>query len=188
MIQRPRVRPARPDDALGLALVQSASWRAAYPSLLPAAYLASLERAPLRRRWEAKLAAGGRGGDTLVLELGEVIGYCETGPCLDEPGLIGFAGEVFTLYLHPTWWGRGWGDLLLARALELLAQRGLFWVVIWVLADNARALRFYARHGFGLDGAARVDTLGGGEQRVVRTARSLNPVPLRGPAETGADR
>jgi ribosomal protein S18 acetylase RimI-like enzyme len=44
--------------------------------------------------------------------------------------------------------GRGIGRALMADALETLAARGWRHAVLWVLADNAHARRFYERGGW----------------------------------------
>jgi ribosomal protein S18 acetylase RimI-like enzyme len=56
--------------------------------------------------------------------------------------------EVEALYVEPAWRGAGLADSLLAHALAWAADKGVAVVQLYVTASNARALRFYARHGF----------------------------------------
>lgn len=55
---------------------------------------------------------------------------------------------VNTIWTHPDWRGTGVADLLMDHARLLSEERGLRGVSLHVWRDNARALAFYARHGF----------------------------------------
>ncbi len=59
-------------------------------------------------------------------------------------------GEAFIVEVAvaPDWQGRGVGTALVARALELLASRGVSDVSLGVTRANAAALRLYERTGF----------------------------------------
>ena len=60
--------------------------------------------------------------------------------------------ELYKLYVEPAFQGRGIGGRLLEHAVSALGARRL-----WVLERNARARRFYARHGFAPTGAQRFE-------------------------------
>jgi ribosomal protein S18 acetylase RimI-like enzyme len=169
-----RVRRARLADALDLARVEVASWRAAYRMLLPGPYLAGITVERCRDRWVRRLAASDDADDHWVLlHEDALVGFCTAGPSRAAPD---FAAEVFMLYLHPDRWCRGLGAALLEKALARLAARSFGWVYVWVLADNARARRFYGRFGLATDGERRLDRTGGRRVSVVRYAGVLNPV------------
>lgn len=69
---------------------------------------------------------------------------------------------MYALYVAPAWWSTGAGRALMGSALSALATNGYRRAVLWVLADNARARRFYDRAGFGADGGTNILTgLGG---------------------------
>lgn len=168
------VRRARLADALDLARVEVASWREAYRFLLPGPYLRGINVERCRGRWVRRLAAEHDSDDHWVLEHGgRVAGFCTAGPSRADPE---FSAEVFTLYLHPDRWCRGLGGELLTHATDALAARPFGWMHVWVLAQNARARRFYARHGLTPDGQRRIDRTGGRRLLVVRYAKPLNPV------------
>jgi GNAT superfamily N-acetyltransferase len=81
---------------------------------------------------------------------------------LTPAGRTGEVGELYALYLIPAWWSAGVGRTLMTSVLDALRGDRYRRVVLWVLADNARARRFYERAGFTLDGATNVLTgLGG---------------------------
>src|SRR5215831_1657889 len=81
---------------------------------------------------------------------------------LTPAGRAGDVGELYALYLLPAWWSAGVGRALMTSVLDTLRSHRYRRVVLWVLADNARARRFYERAGFTLDGGTNVLTgLGG---------------------------
>jgi GNAT superfamily N-acetyltransferase len=57
-------------------------------------------------------------------------------------------GEVWTLYVAPSHWGRGYGSALLRNAEDALAAGGRRDLALWVLDGNDRARRFYERAGW----------------------------------------
>lgn len=177
-----RVRSASPEDARDIARIHAASWRTAYRGLLPQGYLDAMNPFVLAARWQKRLRwdrsrPDSREQDILVVEHeGRVAGFAEIGPCVDDPDLVGFSGEVNMLYVEPDLVGRGLGRRLLGHGLRTLAEREYFWVVIWVLEDNQRARRFYERAGLRWDTAVRQDRFVNERVTVVRYARALNPV------------
>lgn len=72
---------------------------------------------------------------------------------LDQAREILTAAEPGSLYVNTFWVaerarGGGLADLLMEQALLWAGQAGLAGISLHVWADNARALGFYARHGF----------------------------------------
>jgi ribosomal protein S18 acetylase RimI-like enzyme len=81
---------------------------------------------------------------------------------LTPAGRAGGVGELYALYVTPAWWSAGVGRALMGSVLSALEDDGYRRVVLWVLADNARARRFYERAGFAADGGTNILTgLGG---------------------------
>jgi GNAT superfamily N-acetyltransferase len=173
-----RVRIADQTDAEDLARVHLRSWRWAYRGLLPDAYLARLRFDALAGRWFMRLADPDAETQVRVLERrGRVEGFITFGPQRDDPTWLGHAGEVHMLYLEPSLVGRGYGAALLDRARAELAERArCFWLVLWVLARNERARRFYEEQGLVTDGGHRWDPFGAQAVPVLRYAQALNPV------------
>jgi ribosomal protein S18 acetylase RimI-like enzyme len=91
---------------------------------------------------------------------------------LTANGRAGFVGELYALYVTPAWWSAGAGRALMDLVLASLEADGYRQVVLWVLADNARARRFYDRAGFAPDGGTNIITGLGGVLEV-RYAREL---------------
>jgi GNAT superfamily N-acetyltransferase len=67
----------------------------------------------------------------------------------DEAGAGAGAGEVFSIYVQPSWWGTKVGQRLLELAHEQLSQRYRE-AFLTVLAANPRARRFHERNGWEL--------------------------------------
>ena len=171
------VRPAHGGDAKALARVHLAAWRWAYRGLLPDRYLGRLSEDELAARWWRRLATPDTEETIRVLECdGRVAGFVSFGPFGDDPSWLGHAGEIYMLYLDPALVGLGFGAKLLARAFDELERCRCRWVVVWVLAKNERARRFYERAGLQLDDGRRWDPFDDRAVPVVRYAKALNPV------------
>lgn len=91
---------------------------------------------------------------------------------LTPAGQAGQVGEVYALYVTPAWWSTGAGRSLMGEALAALEADGYQRAVLWVLAANNRARRFYERAGFTTDGESNI-LAGLGGVLEVRYARPL---------------
>ncbi len=172
-----RVRTADAADADDLASVHLESWRWAYRGLLPDRYLNRLQKDELAARWWRRLVADPLDESILVVvHEDRVGGFVTFGPRRDDPSWLGYSGEIYMLYLAPDLVGKRLGQRLLSAAFEDLARVRCHWVVVWVLAKNERARRFYERAGMQLDGARRWDPFGDRAVPVMRYAKALNPV------------
>jgi GNAT superfamily N-acetyltransferase len=70
------------------------------------------------------------------------------------------AGELYSIYVLPESWGSGAAPDLMAEVKDWFAQEGYATAMLWVLADNPRARRFYEREGWRAEGT-RIDTVRG---------------------------
>lgn len=163
------VRPARPDDARGIARVHVRGWQSAYENLLPREFLDGLSIDQRESKWRRMLVEPPTPASRVVVataDAGHVIGFAAIGPArdTDADGL----GELMALYLLPAHVGRGVGHELHDAATALLAVAGFPGAILWVLRENARARAFYERHGWTADGIAKHAMLGGTQQVEVR--------------------
>jgi GNAT superfamily N-acetyltransferase len=137
------IRPARPEDAAGIAAVQVASWRTTYPGIVPDDYLAGMNVEAATKRWVANLAAG------------EALNYVAE----DESGTIGFVSggklrepvgeydaELWAIYLLKEKQGSGVGRRLVQALGDALRACGYRSMIVWVLQENS-AVHFYKRMG-----------------------------------------
>ena len=137
------VRPARPKDAHALATAYEEAWRGAYQGIIP--HL-DLERMIARRGagWWARVLQ--RQASLLVLDFqGKVAGYVTFGRC--RVGRGPYRGEIFELYLGPTYQGLGLGTKLFEGARQKLRDWRMHGLLVWALADNDAACDFYLRLG-----------------------------------------
>ena len=122
-----RLRPYRATDEDALIALWQRTWQYAYPSIDFA------ERLPgWRQRWRAELVPASR---ITVAE--------------NDEGAVGFvtldgSGYLDQLVVAPEAWGSGAADALVDEAKRQSSGA----ITLLVNADNARAIRFYERHGF----------------------------------------
>ena len=100
-------------------------------------------------------------------------GFVITGPSYDCD--LQDARELWAIYVDPQRWGIGIGRLLMATARDRLYQDGAREALLWVLAGNNRARRFYQLDGWNCDGFRRTEVIGGVTTEELRTALSAPP-------------
>ena len=81
--------------------------------------------------------------------------------------------EIEALHSLPESWGTGLGEAMLAFALDGANAAGL-----WAFEKNARARRFYEKHGFRFTGETRVSEFDGAIE--VRYEKKLGPIKKSG--------
>ncbi len=136
------VRDALASDAAALADVFAASWSNAYCGIIPHASLDGI----LKRRDGAWWRAQIKSGETiLVLEVaGTIGGYASCGVARARGR---YKGEIYELYIAPTYQGLGFGEHLFEACRYRLDDRQLKGLVVWALAENHGAIGFYERRG-----------------------------------------
>ncbi|MFN8021536.1 MAG: GNAT family N-acetyltransferase [Acidimicrobiales bacterium] len=144
------VRDARPDDADAIASAHVEGWRGGYRGVFSDEFLDGDEfRSSRIAMWRGWTWNDHGRGHLLVSELdGDVVGFSLMGPARDGDRLLDDVGEVYAFYLDPRAWGSGAATPLMARSVDLLAADGHAHAVLWVLRDNPRARRFYAKSGW----------------------------------------
>jgi ribosomal protein S18 acetylase RimI-like enzyme len=150
------VRPATLEDAPGMARSHVASWRAAYAHLVPAEVLAGLSESDRATRWVEILTRATRGNLVAATDR-EIAGFVSFGPSRDDDARGTRTGELYAIYLHPDWWGRGLGRRLWRAAHQGLLVEEYDAFTLWVLEGNARARAFYERLGMSLDESTTAD-------------------------------
>ena len=149
------IRSATRADADGITGVQVASWRAGYAHVFPESVLYADDFDSSRRTFWTnwRFAPGHRVAvavDTADDE--RVVAFASYGPERERARGFTGRGEVWAFYLHPDVWGTGLaGDLMRYTETRLQAE-GFDCAVLWVLADNPRARRFYERFGWAVSG------------------------------------
>jgi len=137
------IRPAQAADAAALAEIHAEAWRNAYRGLLDGLDLERLISRRGPRWWKAALS---RGVDIKLLEVaGQTGGYATYGYCRNRA--YSAEGEIYELYLRPTFQGLGLGRELFRAVRRDLAARGLKETTVQVLTDNKPACAFYEAIG-----------------------------------------
>ncbi len=141
------IRPARPGDAHGIARVEVETWRDAYPTLLPAAYLVGRLDARLGAlRWARRIRDDGR--RILVAQARgpgrPVVGYVTWGGTRIAGAVA--AGQLYELYVATAARERGIGRRLTRAAAERMLEAGLAAMMVEVLEGNP-ARYFYEALG-----------------------------------------
>ena len=147
------IHEMRPEEAEGKGLVHYQSWQESYRGIVDDDYLE--HRIKLERCQE--IAARYPQNTVVAVADGRVVGFGCWCPCRDEDAEPN-TGELQALYLLDEYKGRGIGRALADFCVDKLAQCDK--VVVWVLAENQRAIGFYRHYGFEPDGGEQMLTLG----------------------------
>jgi GNAT superfamily N-acetyltransferase len=139
------IREATVEDADGIALAHTESWRASYRGILPDSILDRIDvgqRVTTRRR-----ILKDRSVFQLVafdLTHGDIVGFCDAGLSRRH---VQFAGELYAIYLVQHAKRHGLGQQLFERVTIWLRANGMESMIVWVLENNAHARGFYEAMG-----------------------------------------
>src|SRR6266700_6791018 len=156
------LRPAAARDAMAIGAVFDAAVRAGW------AYLGDLAAEPMftPQDWD-RLVADHLPPNVLLVavdETGGVVGYTAV-----HPG----DGEMFLLFVHPDYAGRGIGRTLLAAAHDALRAGGCRGTFLFVHEQNQRAIALYEAAGYRPDGSDRISDFRGVRIRELRLVARL---------------
>ena len=156
------IRRAAVADAPDLARLHHECWDDAYTGLVPQQVLDEW-RSHLEgrvERWRGQLVDA---APVLLAEVAEgLVGFTRCGPPRD--GDVDIDLELIAIYVRSAWWGTGLGQALFEASV---GDRAAY---LWVVEGNARAIRFYERQGFRLDGTVK-EAPEGLHLRMVRPVR-----------------
>lgn len=139
-----RIRKATEADTQRIADIYVETWRSTYAGSLPDRVLVGMSPERQSIYWSRTI----RHGQELIYVAEDtsagVVAVGSAGP--NRARGSSFAGEVYTLYVHPDFQNQGVGAQLLGALFRALAARGMSSAMIWVLAPNP-ARFFYERMG-----------------------------------------
>lgn len=156
---------------MAVAHVHVRAWQAAYRGLMPDEYLAGLRPEAWVQRYDFGSLDPGRPRTLVAVEADAVLGFATTSPARDEDAAG--QGELCALYVEPDCWGRGIGQALAPVARAELYRLEFRHAVLWVVAGNARAERFYRADGWIPDGSHRPHRVGNVTVETARYNRAL---------------
>jgi len=139
------------------------SWQRIYEGIMPRLFLDSLS---VKDREENLTRILGPKNHQVLVACYEntVVGFSSTGIRKKEPT----SAELYAIYLHPDYWGKGLGKPLFEAAAQLLRKQGLEQLMLWVATENVQARSFYNRMGMEADGATKSESFGGTPVEAVR--------------------
>lgn len=175
----PTLRPARADDMARVADVWHRAWHVAHAGNVPDGLTAARTLAAFHARTPPRVA------DTTVAEVdGRVVGFV----MVDRD-------EVEQVFVDPAQHGAGVGAPLLAEGERRVAEAGYGEAWLAVVVGNARARRFYEKHGWRDAGDLPYEVTAGGAtyvspcRRYVKTLGPLSTAGTSAPdARTSPDR
>jgi GNAT superfamily N-acetyltransferase len=165
------LRPAVPDDAMPVARVHVRAWQVAYRGLIPDEHLQGLRPEDRAQRYDFAGGDPARPRTLVALEAHTVLGFATISPARDAEAAG--RGELCALYVEPDCWGRGIGQALAAAARADLYRLGFRKAMLWVVAGNARAQRFYRADGWSRDESHRAQQVWNVTLDTVRYSRVL---------------
>jgi len=146
------IRRATPDDAAAVAAVHEVARRAYYEA---GATTSADDVAARLAFWTGVLQEPGRAAVWCAEVAGEVVGFCFLGPPLHGPPAGEPVLELHALYVRPSSWAAGLGSALHAVVVDELDTGRWVGGTLEVWSRNDRAIGFYERRGWALDGRSR---------------------------------
>lgn len=153
-----KIRYATYHDAEILAEIHTSAWKIAYKNIVPDEILDNIT-AEKRKKYFEKALTEAWEEDVIIFNNDTSLGLICLGKCRDEDKPSS-TGEVWGIYLHPSYWNQGIGKELMTWGLNELKHRNYKEVTLWVLEDNLMARRFYEKMGFKHDGTVKEINLG----------------------------
>lgn len=142
------------DDAERIASLHVDTWQEAYADLLPADFFTEDHLEGRRKMWRGILSDPKEEWTIRIAEdpMGVAVGFAMSGPAFDsERGPLPRERQLYMIYVSAVSYGSGVGQQLLDAVL------GEDPAILWVAKENPRAISFYARNGFTLDGVEQAD-------------------------------
>ncbi|WP_415973362.1 GNAT family N-acetyltransferase [Rhodococcus sp. 077-4] len=153
------IRDIGPADETQLGTAHVAIWKATYAGMMNSAKLDAIRPRDRIERWEHIIAgrdeASSRGVRTrcaVDTDCSSIVGFATGGPPRDENPPA--STELWSLNVLPEHHGTGVATALM---VEVIGQQTPAY--LWVAAANDRAVAFYRKHRFELDGTTKFDPL-----------------------------
>ncbi len=142
----------------GKAFVHFRSWQEAYTGIVDQSFL---DKRTIEKCEE--MAVNTR-DNTIIAKDGErVVGFVQYGKY--NYGDLENTGEIIALYVLADYWGKGIGYRLMQEAMHYLSDYPQ--IALFVIKDNQRAIDFYTRYGFRVDGQEGMTQIGAAVARMV---------------------
>jgi L-amino acid N-acyltransferase YncA len=154
------IEPATIDDWPAIRDIFRSAGRAAWQEMFTVESLDALEPP---ERWRGAIGHTGRSGEVWVArESATAVGFVVIRNSGDDDATP-TTGEVDSFYTHPSVWGMGAGQALMAQAIFRLTELGFESATLWTEERNHRPKRFYETAGWAMDGTQRRRSIRGAE-------------------------
>ncbi len=137
------IRPAANADVPAMARIYVETWKATYRGILPNAYLDSMKVGETATELGREMQGAGVSTFVAQSHQGQVAGLITGG--IDRRRDIIYGGEIFSLYVRPTFQRQGVGLKLVNRLVERMNRLDIFALKVQVLKANPYR-RFYEKH------------------------------------------
>ena len=141
-----RIRQAKEADIAEIARVQANSWGTTYVGIVPDEYLSGISPLEWQNHWSGLSSPTSR-TRVFVAATGqrEIVGVASGG--LERSNDPVYGGELYAIYLLEEYQRKGIGKRLTATIAGVLLDSDTHSMLVWVLADNLSARRFYEALG-----------------------------------------
>lgn len=147
------IRKACISDAQPIARILVDSWHFAYSGIMPNDLLSSLS---VNSRAESIAKLLQSDAEMWVLhDESNLIGVYEYGVFRDSIDEFHGYGEIYVMYLSPSYIGQGLGTVMMRHCIDLVKRRNFNQIGVWVLEKNSRAIDFYRRFSFAFTGISK---------------------------------
>lgn len=150
------IRAPRPEDVEALGALHCRVWQEAYAGLMSDEAFAALTPERFTTGWRRRTQEAGpdgrhpNGEHVAVAEFdGALVGFISVGPARDEDPPTDT--QLWAINVVSDHYGSGVAQQLLT---EILGESPAY---LWVADGNDRAIRFYERNNFRVDGARSID-------------------------------
>lgn len=162
------------EDSLAVATIHTLSWQHAYKGIMDQNFLDNISIAKREANWRLGIEKNDPKLIRLVAcEGDDILGFVCGLENRSLDLLPSCDSELWAIYVHPQFEGKGVGKKLIEKFKEELCLLGKKQFCIWVLRDNRKARAFYERQGGVLASAEKNFQLAGGELAEVAYEFSL---------------
>jgi GNAT superfamily N-acetyltransferase len=155
------IRKLLPENCRDYTACHILCWQCAYKGIMPDSYLENLPNELEQRTLQLMKILSEFDGMYLYYYAeidGKMAGRLIIGKSLDDDKPL--AGEIAAIYLTQEYWGKGFGREMMNFARAHLKRMGYSEIILWVLEENKRAIRFYEKYGFTFDGTKKEVNIG----------------------------
>lgn len=167
------VRPATLRDAKAIAELHNATLRESFKGLVEDAHIPTLPQDKRQAYWREAIEYA-EPQVQVAIDDDKIVGFVGFDRSRDK-GTPPTMGEIWSIYVIPSHWGKGVGLALWDAAREGLQEEGCSHVSLWVPIGNDRAIRFHELAGFKRElASAKTVPMGAVKIEEIRLKRPLN--------------